>query len=47
MDAIVLGERAPSWREMVFGDFEDRVADASLGAVLVVRSPAEADADAE
>lgn len=39
MDAIVLGERAPSWQEMVFGDLEDRVADASLGAVLVVRSP--------
>ena len=47
MDAIVLGERAPSWQEMVFGDFEDRVADASLGAVLVVRSPADPDPDAD
>jgi len=46
MDAIVLGERAPSWQEMVFGDFEDRVAEASLGAVLVVRSPTDpADGD--
>lgn len=47
MDAIVLGERAPSWREVVFGDFEDRVADASLGAVIVVRSPPEPAADDE
>ena len=43
VDAIVLGESAPDWRELVFGDFEERVAEASLGAVLVVR-PAAADA---
>ncbi len=50
VDAVVMGERAPDWRELVFGDFEERVAEASLGAVLVVRPEAavedEADADA-
>lgn len=40
MDAVVLGERAPDWLELVFGDFEERVAEASLGAVLVVRPEA-------
>jgi nucleotide-binding universal stress UspA family protein len=50
VDAVVMGERAPNWQELVFGDFEERVAEASLGAVLVVRPEAavegEADGDA-
>ena len=36
-DAIVMGERAPSFRSLVFGDETDRVAAASVGPVLVVR----------
>lgn len=47
MDAVVLGERAPDWRELVFGDFEERVAEASLGAVLVVRPKAAVDDDSD
>lgn len=45
MDAVVLGERAPSWTELVFGDFEERVAEASLGAVLVVHPDTTGDGD--
>jgi nucleotide-binding universal stress UspA family protein len=37
MDAVVMGDRAPTWREFIVGDVEERVADASLGPVLVVR----------
>ena len=44
-DATVLGERAADWQELVFGDFEERVADASLGAVLVVRPRTKASDD--
>ena len=36
-DAIVMGEKAPSLRSLVFGDEAERVAAASVGPVLVVR----------
>jgi len=36
-DAVVMGERAPSFRSFVFGDESERVAAASVGPVLVVR----------
>ena len=36
-DAIVMGERAPSFRSLVFGEESERVAAASVGPVLVVR----------
>lgn len=36
-DAVVMGERAPSWRSLVFGDLHDQIAAESLGPVLVVR----------
>jgi nucleotide-binding universal stress UspA family protein len=36
-DAIVMGENAPSFRSLVFGDEAERVAAASVGPVLVVR----------
>ena len=36
-DAIVMGEKAPSIRSLVFGVESDRVASASVGPVLVVR----------
>lgn len=36
-DAVVLGEKAPSLRSLVFGDEADHVAEASVGPVLVVR----------
>jgi nucleotide-binding universal stress UspA family protein len=41
-DAIVMGERAPSLSSLLFGEEADRVAAASVGPVLVVRSSAEA-----
>jgi len=37
-DAVVMGESAPSLRSLVFGDPSERVASASVGPVLVVRS---------
>jgi hypothetical protein len=37
-DAIVMGERAPSLSSILLGDFEDRVASATVGPVLVVQS---------
>jgi len=37
-DAIVMGERAPSFRSLVFDDEADRVAEASVGPVVVVRN---------
>ncbi|MEY7851276.1 universal stress protein [Natrarchaeobius sp. A-rgal3] len=43
-DAIVMGERAPSLRTLVFGEETERVATESVGPVLVVRRH-EADAD--
>lgn len=43
-DAIVLGERAPSLRSLVFGDEHGRVAAASGGPVLVVRYDSALDA---
>jgi hypothetical protein len=36
-DALVMGEREPNLRDLLFGDFEERVAAESLGAVFVVR----------
>lgn len=36
-DAVVMGERQPDWRSLVFGQLEDRVAAESLGPVIVVR----------
>jgi hypothetical protein len=33
-----MGESAPSLRSLVFGDTSERVASASVGPVLVVRS---------
>ncbi|WP_224448208.1 universal stress protein [Haloprofundus salilacus] len=36
-DAVVMGERTPSLRSFVFGEESDRVADRSLGPVVVVR----------
>jgi len=40
-DAIVMGERAPSLSSFLFGEEADRVAAASVGPVLVVRSSAD------
>lgn len=36
-DAIVINEKAPSFKSLVFGDEVDRVAAASVGPVIVVR----------
>ncbi len=44
-DAVVMGERAPSFRSFVFGDESERVAAASVGPVLVVRDRREAGAE--
>jgi nucleotide-binding universal stress UspA family protein len=46
-DAVVLGERAPSLGELLFGDFEERVAAESLGPVLVVLGAPGTDSDGE
>jgi nucleotide-binding universal stress UspA family protein len=40
-DAIVMGERAPSFRSLVFGEESERVASESVGPVLVVRREGE------
>ncbi|MFW6435148.1 MAG: universal stress protein, partial [Halovenus sp.] len=37
-DTIVMGERAPSLKSFLFGDEPSKVASASVGPVLVVRS---------
>ena len=37
-DVIVMGEKAPSLRSLIFGEESDRVASAAVGPVLVVRS---------
>lgn len=39
-DAIVMGEKAQSLSELLFGDIEERIAEESLGPVLVVRGTA-------
>jgi nucleotide-binding universal stress UspA family protein len=44
-DAVVLGERAPSFRSFVFGGEGERVAAASVGPVLVVRGRRDDDVD--
>ena len=36
-DATVLGERAPTLRELLFGEFDERMIAESLGPVVVVR----------
>ncbi len=36
-DAVVMGERAPSWRELVFGELAQQVAAESVGPVIVVQ----------
>lgn len=36
-DAVVMGERAPSVRSLLFGDDAERVASATVGPVIVVR----------
>ena len=46
-DAVVMGERAPSFRSFVFGEESDRVAAASVGPVLVVRGRRADDEPAE
>ena len=38
-DAVVVGERAPSLSSILLGDFEERVAAATVGPVLVVQRP--------
>lgn len=42
-DGVVMGERAPSLSSFLFGDEAERVAAASVGPVLVVRSGPERD----
>ena len=44
-DAIVMGEKAPSLRSLVFGEEAERVAAASVGPVLVVRYDKALDAE--
>ncbi|WP_415379623.1 universal stress protein [Halosimplex sp. TS25] len=49
-DAVVMGERAPSLKSLLFGDEADRVATETVGPVLVVRRENEerdSDADTE
>lgn len=36
-DGIIIGEKAPSLRSVIFGDESDRIASASVGPVLIVR----------
>ncbi|WP_144798765.1 universal stress protein [Halorubrum depositum] len=45
-DAVVMGERAPSFRSLVFGDESGRIAAASVGPVLVVRDRRDAEKEA-
>lgn len=45
-DAVVMGERAPSFRSLVFGDESGRIAAASVGPVLVVRDRRDAEEEA-
>ena len=40
-DAVVMGERSPSLASLLFGDAPERIATASVGPVLVVKSGAE------
>lgn len=42
-DATVLGEREPTLRELLFGEFDERVIAESLGPVVVVRRQEEPD----
>jgi len=44
-DAVVMGERAPSLRSLVFGEDAERVAAESVGPVFVVRRPDEDDVE--
>jgi nucleotide-binding universal stress UspA family protein len=45
--AVVMGESEPSLRSFLFGEAAEQVAAQSLGPVVVVRRPREADADGE
>lgn len=45
-DAIVMGEQAPSLSSLLLGEQTERIADASVGPVLVVRAPDEEQPDA-
>lgn len=38
-DAIVVGEKGPSLSELVLGDFEERIAEGTVGPVFVVPAP--------
>ncbi|WP_267641226.1 universal stress protein [Haloarchaeobius amylolyticus] len=44
-DLVVMGERAPSLRSVVFGEEVDQIAELSVGPVLVVRRPREPEPD--
>ncbi|WP_439027885.1 universal stress protein [Haloarchaeobius sp. DT45] len=44
-DLVVMGERAPSLRSVVFGEDVDQVAELSVGPVLVVKRPPEPEPD--
>jgi nucleotide-binding universal stress UspA family protein len=45
-DVVILGEREPDWRSLVFGDLAEQVADESLGPVVVQhRRPADGESD--
>ncbi|MFB6135568.1 MAG: universal stress protein [Halobacteriaceae archaeon] len=46
-DLVVMGERAPSLRSVVFGEDPDQVAELSVGPVLVVRRLPDAETGAE
>lgn len=44
-DLVVIGERAPSLRTLVFGEDAERIADRSLGPVVVVRRARDSEPD--
>lgn len=44
-DATVLGEREPTLGDLIFGEFDERVVDESLGPVVVVRREEEEEAE--
>ncbi|MCQ4333179.1 universal stress protein [Natronomonas sp. F2-12] len=46
-DAVVMGEKAPSFRSFVFDDETDRVASASVGPVIAVRYDPSLDGERE
>ncbi|ELZ29424.1 UspA domain-containing protein [Halosimplex carlsbadense 2-9-1] len=44
-DAVVMGEQAPSLSTLLFGEESERIAAETVGPVIVVRRPSEADPD--